>query len=263
MSNEVAKVETNAQVPAFMQNQEVMGTEGLNQYVRPPRVKVVQAMSGAPFDQFGQGTVIVVPTLAKLADVNRETKKSTPWKFVPLFFYPEWIQTSPMALKDTEPFIRQRSLDPKSELAQKARNRDTWFEKHPTRPDLEIANRECLNFVIMPYGDNPLAGTLCVITFSKSGFREGSTLASMIKMRKAPIYGQVFEANSNGNRKNAKGQWWGLDFNIPTEGQWVTLEEFEAFKAMHLELVEVHKQGLLQVDYDDEAAQDAPTSSEF
>jgi len=187
--------------------------------------------------------------MMKFAEVDRVTKLGGKWQFVPLFFYPEWIQTTPMELSGQEPFIRARSLDPRSELAQKARNRDTWFEQHPTRPDLEIANRECLNFVVMPY-NHPLAGTMCILTFSKSGFREGSNLASMIKMRKAPIYGQVFEANSNGNRKNNKGQWWGLDLNLPAE-PWTSAAEFEQFKELHLELLKTHKEGLLQVDYDD------------
>lgn len=260
MSTELSK-SVSSQIPAFMQNADVMGTEGLNQYVRPPRLKVVQAMAREPFDQYDQGTVLIVPQLIEFAKIDRTTKKGDKWNFVPLFFYPEWIQTNPIALAGQAPFIRDRSLDPRSALAQKARNRETWFETHPEHPDMEIANRECLNFVVMPY-NHSMAGTMCILTFSKAGFRDGSNLASMIKIRKAPIFGQVFEASVS-QRKNSKGQWWGLDINIP-ESPWVTLEEFEQFKAIHLELVHVHKEGLLQVDYDDVVEEtSAASSTEF
>lgn len=260
MSNEVSKVSSNASVPAFMQNQEVMGTEALNAYVRPPRLKIVQAMSRPPFDQYDQGTVLVVPQLMVFAGVDRATKKGSPWKFIPLFFYPEWVQTNPIALKDA-PFIRERSLDPRSELARKARTKETWFEPHPERPDLQVANRECLNFVVMPYSHPTMTGTMCVLTFAKANFRDGSNLASMIKIRKAPIFGQVFEASA-GQRENAKGAWWGLNIQIPEE-PWVTAEEFEVFKTLHLELDKTHKEGLLMVDYDDTDDSHAATSTEF
>lgn len=268
MSTEVSKPVSNtgSLVPAYMQNTDVMGTEALNQYVRPPRLKVIQAMAREPFDQYDPGTVLVVPQMMEFAKVDRATKKGEVWKFIPLFFYPEWVQTNPIELAGQAPFIRDRSLDPRSELAQKARNRETWFERHPEHPEMEIANRENMNFVVMPY-NHSLAGTMCVLTFAKAGFREGSNLASMIKIRKAPIFGQVFEASS-AQRKNNKGQWFGLDINIPAaspEGlPWVTSEEFEQFKELHLELVKTHKEGLLQVDYDDVAEEPAAaTTGEF
>lgn len=261
MSNEVSKVQSNASVPAFMQNQEVMGTEALNAYVRPPRLKLVQAMSRAPFDQYDQGTVLVVPQLIEFAKVDRATKKGDKWKFIPLFFYPEWIQTNPMALANA-PFIRERSFDPRSELARKARTKETWFEPCPEDPKLQIANRECLNFVVMPYDHPTLSGTMCVLTFARANFRDGSNLASMIKIRKAPIFGQVFEASA-AQRENAKGAWWGLNISIPEDTPWAGVEDFEVFKALHLELAKTHEEGLLQVDYDDTEESQTATSTEF
>lgn len=261
MSNEIANTNNDPQLPAFMQNEEVMGTDDLGQFVRPPRLKIVQAMSKEPFDQWAKGTVVVVPQMVVFADADVATKKGTPFKFVPIFFYPEWVQTNPLS---KSPFIRERSLDPTSDLARKAKNRETWVETHPEDPSLVVTNREHLNFVVMPY-DHPMEGTLCVLTFARANFRDGTNLAAMIKMRKASIFGQVFEANTK-ERSNDKGQWYGLDLNISAETPFVTAEEYEVFKALHLELKEAHNTGILQVDYEDVpegGSETAGDSSEF
>jgi len=60
----------------------------------------------------------------------------------------------------------------------------------------------------------------------------------------------VFEATVSG-RKNSKGAWFGLNMRIPEAEGWVSKEEYEVFKKLHTELAENHRQGLLQVDYED------------
>jgi hypothetical protein len=259
MSNELSKPSSDAQVPAFLEQDRTLGTELLNEYVRPPRLKIVQAMSREPFDQYNAGAVLIVPHMIVFADYNKVEKRGEPWRFVPLFFYPEWVQTNPMDLIGKAPFVRARSLDPTSELARKARDRETWMEPHPDNPELQVANREHLNFVVMPY-EHELAGTMCVMTFSKANFKDGANLAAMIKMRRAPIFGQVFDA-SVAPRKNQKGNWFGLDVRIPTENPWIKAEEVDVFKPLHLELAETHKAGLLQVDYDDVPTDETHTAT--
>jgi hypothetical protein len=233
-------------VPAFLQNKDVLGTEQLDQYVRPPRLKIVQAQSKPPYDTYEPGTVLLVPQNITFAEFERVTREGKPFKFVPLFFYPEWIKTNPLGM---EPFIIERSIDPRSDLAMKARNKETWHEPHPTDPGKQVSNREVLNFVVMPY-QSPQFDTMCVMTFSKAEFKTGSNLAQMIKMRKQSIFAQVFEAKVV-PKGNSKGNWHGFSIDIPESSAWVTEDEHSVFLDLYEALKDVYAKGLLQVDHDE------------
>lgn len=256
MSNEISKPQ-DSQLPAYMQNEEVLGTEQLGEFVRPPRLKIVQAMTKAPLNQHPQGTVVVVPQNIVFSPADMQTRQAAPFKFVPLFFYPEWICTNPLS---KQPFVRGRTLDPRDEIARKAKNSDTWFEPCPEDPSLEIAYRECLNFVVMPY-EHELSGTPTVMTFSKAGYKDGANLASMIKICKASIFGRIYEATTS-ERSNDLGQWFGFDIQA-ADPQWPSEDEYALFKELHIGLSEAHGKGVIEVDYADPVEDTGAESSEF
>ena len=249
MSNEMINPNSDPSLPAFMRNEEIVGVDGLDRYIRPPRLKIVQAMSKEPFDQFDKGSVLLVPSMITVSPYDKVKKSGEPFKFVPLFWYTEWVQTNPLG---KTPFIRERSFDPRSELAQKAMNRETWTEPHPEDPEVEVSNREHLNFIVMLY-DNQLQGNPCVMTFAKGEFKTGGNFANLIKLRKASIFGQVFNAVVGEERKGPKGNWFGFDITVPAEDKdkWVTEEDYAVFKELHEQFREAHESGLIEVDYED------------
>lgn len=249
-------------VPDFMQEDSELGKEDLTKYIKPPRLKVVQRNADEQYrQQFDAGDVILIPQMVLVAAVKRDERdrpveRGTAFAFVPLLFFPEWITVNPMAYKGSEPFIRDRSLDPKSEIAFKAQSPETWEEPHPTRPktddgkDAKIRHQECLNFVVVILGVAGLEAQPVVMSFSKTAHRTGSNLAMLINMRRnAPIFGCVFEAHVEG-RKNAKGEWLGLAVGNPAEtgfGPTITnARDYQALKTLHYVL-----KGRILVDYED------------
>lgn len=245
-----------------------LGTEGMARYVRPPRVKVIQAMTSAELrDAFGLAGVISRPDNVQLIDVQRtkngapDLDATSPLIVVPIGFFVEWLLTSPMETKGTEPFIIERSLDPRSRLAQLSRSAETRKVPHPADPKLFRDVCECLNFYVVlpevpPYDETPI-----LITFAKGEHSAGTRFVNLIKLRKAAMYGCIFELRLAGpdpvqnRRKNAKGEWYGLEANNPggEDPAWVNDEAtYEKYKAMHLAFAQIVKEQKVDVYYDDD-----------
>lgn len=255
---------TNETLPAFMLPEDVdAGTENLGEYIRPPRVKVVQPLSKALTDEFNVNDTVLLPqrilVAASLTNEAGKTSKSKTgagekWHFVPLFFWPEWIAWNPRELKD-EPAIAYRTTNRDDPFVEACRDSKRWLVRHENSPadkDLYVRNCEHLNFVVMPI-DSPIAGMPVCISFSRSEHRVGTNFASLIKMRKAPIFGCIFEA-STGYRENADGEWYGLDVRNPSEetgGLVQDADDYKFFKHQHEELKKAHAANMIQVDLED------------
>lgn len=226
------------------------GTELLGEFVRPPRAKMVQKTADDELlKDFKPGDLILVPQKVLVASRNGS------FLFTPVFFFPEWCKVTPLKLKGAEPMIVERSTDPKSSLAIKSRNEATRREPHPNYPgdrDYDYTYVENLNFISVLH-DGPMAGMPFVLAFSKAEWKVGSSFASLIKMRNAKIFACVFEGRiSDTPRKNAKGEWFGVDVVNPTSGSpWVESERYTLLEALHNDLKAKHAEGLIQVDYDD------------
>jgi len=248
-------------LPQFMQEAQVWGIEDLGRYIVLPRVKVVQRQSSSEIlRDHDPGDVIVVPQTFLIASVEmdgdgRPLNHGEPFRFVPLFFYAEWCTWNPYELKGSLPAIRERSLDPASALAEKARTPSKRFEPCPeSASGKQCQNVEHLNFVISLVGDNPLAGTPLVISFCRAEHYAGSTFAALIKMRKAPLFGCQFEAATR-HRTNAKGNWFGIDVSNPAKESGVAFfvedqETFERYRSLHDELKQAHRDMAICVDYE-------------
>jgi len=248
----------NEQMPAFMQGQDT-GTETLGQYVVPPRIKVVQKQSGEQFEEYPAGTVLLMPQKVILAGPGE------PFHFVPLFFFPEWCVWNPLQISSL-PMIRERTLDPTHEMVERCRDPERWEMPCPEDAKYMLRYVEHLNFVIMPVGNPEVEDTMVNLSFSKSNHKSGTTLAGLIKMRRAPICGCQFEARTV-QRSNASGSWWGIEVGQPSTESEVTpfvedQQRFELYQELHGELKEHHAQTVLRVDYTDDTIEpqdDEPT----
>lgn len=260
-------------LPAFMRG-ETTGTDDLDEFIVPPRLKVVQGTASEEIkSQFNEGDLIISPSLQLIAPVrlnehHKPDGHGEPFAFVPVLFFVEYLVENPIEYKGTENYIRDRSLDPNSEIARKCRDPQQWTAPHPERPTtpegkaVYIRYVECLNFVVLPLGIDSLAGMPIVISFSKSMHKAGSTLASLIKMRGAPIFGCVFQAQAV-QQTNAQNSWYGLQISNPVMedvgvGPTILDEaEYDYLKEKHLSL-----KGRVQVDYEEHDAQAVNSSAD-
>lgn len=239
-------VPSDAQVPAFLQEgvSETALTL-LSQYAAPPRMKIRQPTARSPLSEMApEGSVVLMPSMQILASLEEE------FYVTPVFFYPEWCVFNPLNMQDL-PTIRERSLDPMSDLAKRSRNAETrkapmpGFESDFNNPDPKkrksIEYREHLNFIFAVQGGD-LDGVQFVATFAKGEHKTGRTLSSNIQMRtksqRINPWGQVFATRSV-KRENNDGKWYGLNFYLPTSGvsPYVTSkEQYDRLQADHNEL---------------------------
>jgi hypothetical protein len=264
-SKSITKVNGVEGLPDFMQGETDLGTELLEQFIVPPRIKIVQKQSRAELlDLFGPGDVILTPTQAVIAQLPRDSKgrpvdgndSTASFKLVPLFFYPEWCVWNPIELRGKEPMISYRTTDPTDPIVRKARDPQLRVEPHPTEKNAQIRYVEHLNFIVVLY-DHPLEGEPAVLSFGRGEWASGSRFASLIKMRKAPMYGCVFQANTK-FRPGQLGDWWGLDISNPADGQWVKDKDaYDSMHVLHERFVEHHAKSRLKADLSDEGEIDA------
>ncbi len=268
-SGSLSTTSVNEQLPDFMRDAQVEGTELLKQYVVPPRVKIIQRNARKPFSEmFKPGEIVAVPMMQRIAEYDGG--RSPSFHFVPLLFYPEWVAWNPMETRGTLPSVRARTLDPRDPIAVKSRSTETRLEPCPEMPkkdgkDLYVKYLEHLNFIVMMLPPNPLAGLPIVLTFASGEHRSGTNFTTLVQLRRAPLYGCQFEAHVR-ERDNGKGAWYGIDVQNPSPDTGVTpfiveKERFEEMRALHHEFKSIHEKKLLQVEYDDEPVEAPPADS--
>lgn len=261
MSNELAKQHQVSGVPAAPDYAKVSddhSIDELKQYVRPPRVKIIQSMSSDDLkEKFGVADTILVPDNVLIMAAARDGKGNAqpgatePFLFTPIFYFTEFCLWNPLELKNDLPPIRERSFDANSQVAARARDWNNKTMPCPENPSYECEFCEHMNFVIHIQGyPEP-----CVMTFSRGEFKAGVNFATLAKLRKqgagVPLYANIFAANLT-YRQGKKGNWYGLDISNPTGDAYVGEEAFHRYKAMHEEYAEYYQQSQIQVDYADE-----------
>lgn len=259
-------------LPDYMKDAD-HGTDDLDKFVVPPRLQIMQKLSPDRLvDSFGVGAVVVMPQELLVAGMSPE-KKGEPFFLIPLFFFAEWISWNPRATKGSLPVIRDRSLNISSEVARKARTRETWLEDCPECPgegkSNKIQNSEHLNWVVMLINGHALEGTPMVLSLSRGDHRSGTNFSSLIKMRRAPMYACRFEAVV-AERPNALGNWFGFDVTNPSleSGLAPMLGSddetlFRILEEEHSRLKTAHQENLLRVDYEDVVDTSAPADTEY
>lgn len=255
MSNELTLKNDN--LPAHLQSAMIdTGTEGMGQFIIPPRIKIVQPVSRGEYkDKFSPGDAVLVPQLIKITslevdDRGRPKNESAGVVFTPLFFFPEYCLWNPLESKGNMPMIRESSFDPTSALAVRARDPKRRFEACPEIPDKMMRYVEHLNFVVLIHADG-LNMLPAILSFSRAEHRAGSNFIALIKMRMAPMYGCKFIMKTR-YRENDKGQWYGVDVENPPEavGAFVDEDMFAYTSYQYNELKKAHADKSIQVNHD-------------
>ncbi len=245
-------------VPDFLRENAGEGTEEIREYLRPGRIKVMQSNRTQTYAEFPEGSVIVTPVNMLLAENEQK------FHFVPLLFFPEWCTMNPFAMKDKLPFVREQSFDPRSDIAAKARNKDTRAEPCPENPKFMIKHKQFFNFVCYLVCQPELSRIPVVLSFSGGEFGRGQRLSDQIAMKasQCPIWGQVYEARVPKTKRVAEqGEWFGIDVSPPTvEGIApfvMNADEAKILQEAHRELKRLHAEKLLQVDHEEEELENA------
>lgn len=266
MPNEIATVNPNNQlsnIPAHLQKApgaKAAGMELIRQFIVPPRLKFVQPQSNAELKrEFHEGDLIVVPQRRLVAEMlydnNRPTGQGGVIEFVPLFFYPEWLVFNPITMPNL-PTIRDRSREPKSDIARKAKNPNARREVCPENDKEEIRYIESLNFLVHIRNVDFLWGTVVCMAFQSGEHKVGMKFAGDIGLRRTDIYGCIFHATA-GHRIKDKYNWYGYNVTNPPVGvestsQWVeATDEYEWYASLYDGLKENYEAGLIEVDFDD------------
>lgn len=256
VSKAITKVSPNLAAPEFMADEEVTGLELLKQFIVPPFVKIIQKSADEELlKSFSAGDVILSPVNAVIAELPRDNRgkiiegSRTSFQVIPILFYPEYLTWNPIELKGVEPAISYRTLDQNDPIVAKSRNPQLRKEPHPTNATLNIRHVEHLNFIVILH-NHPLGVEPAILSFSRGEWKTGSKFANLIKMRKAPIYGCVFDAVV-GLRHGQFGDWYGVDMCNPEEGSpWVEKDQYETLKEIHKEFSDYHKERRLQASYE-------------
>lgn len=268
VSKGITKVSPSLEIPDFMVDETITGLEVLKDFVIPPFIKVIQKSANDDLLQsFSPGDVILSPANALIAEMPRNDKNrpiegaKSQFQIVPLFFYPEWITWNPIQLKGTEPAIVYRTINPNDPVVAKSRSATLRSETHSTQPEYTIRHVEHLNFIVLLH-NHELGAEPAILSFSRGEWRSGTKFAALIRMRKAPIYGCIFEANVN-IRHNPKGDWYGCDMANPSEGSsWVGKDGFDELKELHEQFVKLHKEQRIQAQYDTTTEEDEAATAE-
>lgn len=224
-STEIAVKNNSMMLPDFMHEDERAGTEQMIKFMQPPRLKIIQPLTKPPLiDMFDPGDMVILPTnhvvlSLKVDDAGKRMKVSDPIRFTPIFFFPEWITYNPKEIKEQYGAIRERTFDENSQIAFKSRNKATRNESCPEMPDKTISHVEILNYAIVFHQDG-IPTEPAILQFKSAEHSVGTAFNTLIRSRKAPIFGCVFEMQI-GFRTNSKGQWFGADVANPQENPWV------------------------------------------
>lgn len=252
---------TSQMIPEFMREDKGAGTQEVLKFVRPPRLKVMQANRGQPLKQFEEGSVVLMPAAVPVA------KNNEPFYFVTLLMYPEYITMNPWKLKAKLPMVRERSLDPAGEIARKSRDPELrGADVCPEDPTTKLLHCEVLTFIVLVMGQAPIPA---VLSFARAEHKQGQMLAQQIAMRHpAPIFGCVFEGIvPEVQRSNDQGSWYGINVGAPSHEDSPPPfiqdpQEYKEIREMHLQLKAKLEEDLIQVDheYDDDGDSTAAPS---
>lgn len=236
-----------------------VGLEELQGYMVVPRLIVVQKSSSSErINQHGMGSIVCVPndvTVAAHGDAVTIT---------PILFFPEWLMVSSIELRNKAPFIRDRSLDPKSNIARLARDPTKWSAPDPEHPGLKVRYLEVLNYVV--HVKSPAFNDIAVLGFSKTGHKDGGRWSNLIRARGASIFAGNYEARTV-IRSNAQGEWFNIVISNPTgedTAPWVTEDEFKNYEKAHTQYKSLATAGrLMGADDEDAVGETVAVSDEM
>lgn len=231
-------------LPAYLASEKDGSLDTMAQHRVLPRLKILQAMSSPDLrKEFGEGAVLVQPGNMFVGGPDQ------PFLFVPLFFFEEYCKWSD--LNDSgSPTIMQRSFDPSSDIAAKAKNPDLRVEDYgDPKQKFQARYVQHLNFAGIVYKAEGNSDMIPVVmSFSRGEFSTGRNFCTSCFMRKGPLWSQVWQVGTTERHKD-KYQWMGFKIDAPTDSPpFIKEEEVSLFRSMYQELEELHKKAMLSVD---------------
>ena len=239
MSNvpEVKDTKSNMEVPEYLQlyaaeHDLETGLEEILESSRPPFVKIVQDQSTELRAKgFSVGDVLLTEDDFCIADIiknetGQATKQSERVSFTPLSFYREWICRNPLNVK---PFIRERSRDPNSVIARKAKSFDQsisneFHPDHPGDPKKMMKFCETLNYISLLHGVEGYEDKVVIVSFSVGSYKNGKDFGTLLSMRRlpngasAPYYMCNFELFSEYSTSTNGDVYYALQASNPSTG---------------------------------------------
>lgn len=243
------------------------GLDSIRQIMRPPFLKVRQAQCRNDEMKAATklGDIIIMPD----CEVLYQFGQAEPFRFVVLFSFVEYCLWNPYELVTAKKlgFIRDRTLDPRSDLAQrcKVRKREERFavcpEVQQQQPDkvndekYMMKYMEHLNFVILPRtADGELLRVPTMWSCVSGEAKTGRRLANLIGGVDAHIFARNYCAHTS-ERNGEKGDWFGLNPIVDRErAEWVTAQEFVDLKASAEGFRKAFEEGNVEYNYDNEDA---------
>lgn len=246
--------------PNYLQKyiEEDKSLDHLKEHRVVPRLKIIQPTTDADLKKsFGEGTVIVRPGDAMICKYEEDPES---FDFVPLFFFVEWAKWADLRAT-SGPMILDRSHDPTSELAIKAKDftkRTEVYEGHDKLPENErnyYRYVEHLRFIGIIYGDHPLVGTPITLSFERGEWGQGKNFISAVTLRRqsvdgvsqpVPLWAQVWKLQPKFREPDASRKWYGFGFE-PADPAIIAPDEAEAMLALHTEFKTLFEQQRLMV----------------
>jgi hypothetical protein len=254
MTTELTNPEEREQLPAFLEG-EKKGVKDAGRYLLPSFFKLVQSQSNELKELYDEGTLLVTPENVEVVKYNKEMKRSDDVFFVPLLWYPEFTIHNPFGHSE---FIRERTLDPESELAQKCRSRDPKHRSFECPEQVNERDNSCkyvehLNFIVVLLTHNEEAGTKpIVITTCLGEWKSGAALLSLISSRPHSIYGGIYRFYIS-KHSGGGNSWYGWNFSNPPSGQSRFVSDevlYRKYEDLNAKLEESLQANMVNVEYD-------------
>lgn len=255
-------LKSNANVPAFMQDDVDMGKENIKPTNDVARLKVVQKNSDDSLvEVYSAGDCIIQPDMVLLCGANESIAVT------PLFHFTEYCLWEAYTKKsDDKSPILKRTIDINDPVAVKSQKPETWYEWHPDHPegskDAEKHRRRYVEHLvyIMVAHDVPDVTVPFLVSFQKGEYRRGARFGSRLAAAAAPIFGTRWRLGTS-TRKGVN-PYKGVDLTVDSEQRFVTQEQYAPFKGLFLKFKELFESGLLTPTYEDESVVDEATSGD-
>ena len=257
-------------VPDYIKDAGTEGTEGMDRYIRPARIKIVQGQSRKELkSEFPEGSVVYmtddeVHLIAEPKVVPKEFMGSETFVIVPIFHFTEFCSWNPFGSEGSA--IRERSFDPRSELARKCQDKALRKQKtdevDKDGKPLFITNSEHINVVVAIIAGESLSaeakGKIAVMTYRSGEFITGTKALATFKKRGHALFGGQYVvcsdmANSDYTDSN---DWYGYNLRNPRKEEGVSpnpnIETFNMARMLHKQFKEAHAENLFQVNYDED-----------
>lgn len=241
-------------IPDYLREEMPEGLDTVQEVATPPRIRIVQALSNdLKALGFVEGDVVLTPLNVKIGN------ESTPVDCNVLLTWCDYLALNPRDAANL-PWIHDRTIDGKSALAQRCRNRDK--EELPGMRGrkgeaLYIEFVRALNFLVwLP--DHSITAT---VSFMKGEARYGDAFASLIAARGLAIYSGVYRLNCCEHANKSGDKWKGFTVsNSPTNGGFILQTHVEPLKAMHRHFKALMNSAQLTAAYDEPPVSESTAS---